>query len=510
MDENFSDENPCCILCGLQLYVRDWFDLDNPGLTCPTLWMSEFRAEGDDWMNPKLSGVGLRATRRNLAPIDPNSRYDDPNINQETVIQITLFKTIFGNDSVAPYFTTAKSFPGFGFHEACWTLLKSMYQPTDIDIRLLNNIYRSFPIQGGLINWGHDYGGRMHYSRDFNSLIPGEVPMLNRLYIHELLSEEEDLNQVFYFYSPSEIPGLTQILHESFASTSSICREQREAFEIPLHIQDPFTRLPVEILEMILMELPSKDVLHLKLASCVFSNILLPQSFFASRFNLGFEFRQILEAQKYHDKIHNWKILYVKVKELSKTHNFRNRMQIWWLILQLQDLLTESCQTPLEGPLSQSFFEPDVPDGGLICSFVSGDLRGPEQLFDDGCRALWTRHTNLPREISSLFVSFTDMDNSYICGLRFEQDNGDDICLGYIRRQSELPLATGHLTFAGDGQNVHGIKLALDKKAFRAISLLMDKERNSNWLGTPDGVPKIRLASLGSPLTALKAGFDVG
>lgn len=463
-------------------------------------------------MNPKLSGVGLRDIRPNKVPIDPNSRYDDPNLEQNSVVPITLFKTVFNNGPTIPHSTTEKSYSGFAFHDACWTLLKAVHEPNDIDIRLLNNLCRSCPIIQGLLNWGHDYSGKVQYMRDLNDLSPGQVPLLYPCYTYESMPDGGELSQASYFYNPLEIPGFTQILDDSFASTRLISQEKREAFTIPLHIQDPFTRLPVEILQIILMELPSKDVLNFKLASRVVSNIPLPGSFFASRFDPDFEFHQIFEARKYPVKSHHWKMLYMKAKELSKTHNFRNRKQIWVLLLQLQDLLTELSQRSLEGSLSRSFFEPNAPNDGLFWRFASGNLKGPEQLFTEGCRALWTRHINLPREISNIFVSFIELNGPYICGLRFQQKNGDDICLGYIYPKSEVALATGHLNLAGDGQNVHGIKLAVDDEGFRAISLLMNRELNVKWRGVPNGpygTPKMRLVNMGSDLTALKAGFDV-
>ena len=44
MDDSLSDDCPCCILCGLEIYIPDWFYSDNVDFTFDTLWISEFRA----------------------------------------------------------------------------------------------------------------------------------------------------------------------------------------------------------------------------------------------------------------------------------------------------------------------------------------------------------------------------------------------------------------------------------------------------------------------------------
>src|SRR5436189_6082914 len=153
---------------------------------------------------------------------------------------------------------------------------------------------------------------------------------------------------------------------------------------------DCFAILPLEILQEILVYLPSKDVLNLKLTSAAFAATPLSSVFWASRFQYGFEFHCVFETQKYCTQECSWKSLYLGVRSLCNNSNFRNRCRIWKIILQLEELLLALSSVSIEGSLSRSFFEPDVLSDCMSWTFATGLLREPEAFFNRGCRALWT------------------------------------------------------------------------------------------------------------------------
>ncbi|XHF99908.1 hypothetical protein AWENTII_003391 [Aspergillus wentii] len=149
----------------------------------------------------------------------------------------------------------------------------------------------------------------------------------------------------------------------------------------------------MEILDIILHHLPSRDVLNLELESARFAIIPLRESFWKSRFQRGYEFHPLFQARQYHRQGQSWGSLYSKLilKRIPRQTHYRNRSRIWGLLLRLYDLITSLSSLSLEGDASRSFFEPDAADDSLSWNFVSGGLKGLERSFDKGCRVLWNR-----------------------------------------------------------------------------------------------------------------------
>ena len=54
---------------------------------------------------------------------------------------------------------------GFPLHDLCWRILASVRPESEINVQFLFDIFRSFPIQDDIINFGHDYGGDACYER---------------------------------------------------------------------------------------------------------------------------------------------------------------------------------------------------------------------------------------------------------------------------------------------------------------------------------------------------------
>lgn len=76
-----------------------------------------------------------------------------------------------------PYWLTRPTAWGFLFHETCWRILAMVCSPGTPDVQHLFDICRSFPVDHGVLNWGHSYGGC--YLNYPTTPAPGEEPQIN-------------------------------------------------------------------------------------------------------------------------------------------------------------------------------------------------------------------------------------------------------------------------------------------------------------------------------------------
>ncbi|KAK2880156.1 hypothetical protein FQN49_000503 [Arthroderma sp. PD_2] len=396
---------------------------------------------------------------------------------------------------------------GFPLHAACWVLLKEIHHPKDINIQALNNLCRSFPVSAGHLNWGHNFGGLLEYSVGTGDLFPGEECFLTG-YIMPQMGSHDDVS---HLADPLYIPALDKILQEGTEDTIPVAQGlYRGDKHIPKG-SDPFKSLPVEIWHEILPYLLSGDILNLKLSSTVLAAMPLPNSFWASRFQRGFEFHYIFEARRFRGRKFNWKMVYLKVKDFQKTASFRNRRRIWKILLRLKVLLADVSGAHLQGRPSQSYFEPAAPKDDLTWIIASGAIQEPGSLFMRGCRALWMRTITVPCKVANIYVSFIAINEiEYISGVRFRQNNGLDVCLGYIFPKTEIPVQASCFTDGQDKCNISYLYLAVDSRGFRALSFPtgIGSKQNKLWFGHSEGTPKMRLPMKISDSMAFKAGFD--
>jgi hypothetical protein len=460
-------------------------------------------------MNPRLSGIGIRAPLADLVPTDAALRHNDPGLDPSSLMDVWLFKSTFGRESLAVPPADPENAWGFPFHDSCWGLLSALHSPKEVDIQLLNNLCRSCPQQWGQLNWGHNFGELVQYKTDPNDLLPGEECVLTaKLNIDHTAGDS--FSNSMYSSDPLDLPYLQQVLNQSFDPEKTVDQVARKNLKTAFDLQDCFALIPIEILQEILLYLPSKDVLSLKLASAVFAETPLPETFWASRFQRGFEFHCVFEARRCPAKKCSWKTLYSGVRDLQSSLGFRNRRRVWEILLQLEELLSSLSSIPISGSLSRSFFEPNAPEDCLSWTFASGAIKEPKGFFQEGCRALWTRTVVLSKVIgvSVSFVEFSGVQ--YISGLRFRQHSGADICLGYNISKNELPMDMDFLLHDQEVCSISGFHLAIDPRGVRAVSLQTSKGQVSGWLGDPRGIPKMRLIARHTSHMALKGGFDVG
>ncbi|KFZ11027.1 hypothetical protein V502_07795 [Pseudogymnoascus sp. VKM F-4520 (FW-2644)] len=320
------------------------------------------------------------------------------------------------------------------------------------------------------------------------------------------------------YSDPLNIPSLQEIFQQRFREAGGF-NKKNDADEAAWNNEAPpkvsnstdcFQLFPTEIIYNILICLPSKDVLNAKLASATFASLPLTKTFWASRFQRGFEFHCVFEAQGLRTKDYDWEAIYLGVRSLQNNPSFKNRRRIWKLLLVVEELHGRLISAELNGALSQSFFEPDAPEDKRSWKMASGALNEPETNFSNGCRSLFARTIDISFKVTGVFLTFARFNGiEYISGLRFQQYNGVNSFLGYVVSNGEIGMDVDGSLLGKDGCGISGFYLAIDSRGVRALSLLTSSGKVSAWVGEHDGIPKTRLLLNQGDILSLKAGFDV-
>lgn len=209
-----------------------------------------------------LSGVGNRELLRDVIP--PGPVPDGLPLPDDRLLSIWLMRSIFRESD--PQLEEEDAW-GFPFHHSCWELIALIRPDDPMDIQTLFDVLRSFPVQDGFINFGHDYGGDAHYKSFSGAAQVGKEPRL----VHGPTPEHQTCN-------PLEMSELRHFLEED-------SRHTELPHDVGVHAThyitgvDPLSRLPAEILQYVFVQLPTKDVLRLRLSSKACANIPLSQSF---------------------------------------------------------------------------------------------------------------------------------------------------------------------------------------------------------------------------------------
>ncbi|CAH0057833.1 unnamed protein product [Clonostachys solani] len=438
-----------CTLCGVA--VSDSFG---------EAWLKEFRviyARPPSWDDVKLSGVCLAETSdenhdRDTGIIvarclrDPRKRYDDEDLGPNSKVMVKL-----GPDAPSPDQLMPRSVArcGFAFHAACWDLLAKMGH---MDISVLFSVCFSMPIvDTAMIQWGHDYGGAAR-PQPYTNRWAGFQP--EDLFPHPKSS--------LFRSDPMNIPDLHYL-------AQCAVRFEPPAYPWPSTqaTNDVFYRLPVEILQAILTTLSSPDVARLRTASRAVACLDLPEPFWASRFQDGYEYAHIFESSPQRPR--SWKALYMFTRILERqSPALQNRARVWKLGSQIKHLHDQVEGIPCQGLPLASKFEPDyITDDREWFVASDGLLENTSDRwyhFQDGCGGLRIREMKLPTpsELFRLTVSFTVLNNrKFISGLQF------------INREGESRMSGWHL--------------ALGKSGIQAIALELDDRTGSLGLVTAGG-----------------------
>ncbi|KAF5251252.1 hypothetical protein FANTH_3687 [Fusarium anthophilum] len=467
-----------CTLCGTHILQ-----------TSADTWAKEFRAvsgvAASNWDNRSGSSI---------VPVNPNARYDDrrqvdddgfpveeEDDDHEPDVEINLVNILHPNPP--PEWRL-----GFLFHDACWSLLNFEQK---VDLRNLFLLCVSTPTGPDLLlNFGHDYGGVA--VADYEESI--EV-LVSRFKSYKDTVEVDRAN-------PLEIPSLKKAIN--FAA-----RMQQDAFQSILDRstlsadKDVFNYFPPEILDRIVMFLPSPDVHSLRLASRVFATLSLSERFWVSRFTEGHEFDYIPEV--FATPPTSWRALYLSLHIwASENMGMGNRERVWPLVQDFHKTLGQMKDVDCLGNVfANSTFQPQAPKPGPLIT-AERYVSEPGTLFMGGSRALWGRSAEFPQHLKIMLmsVSFVDLpDGSYISGLMFVGADGVFESLGYTHKSQ-----MDHIILPED-QYVKGFEVALDVRGFRAIAAITQDGTTSSWAGDPADCPRRRLIDA-EGISLIVAEFD--
>lgn len=428
--------------------------------------------------------------------------------------------TLFGDNLAVG---TRQRIWGFPFHCSCWELLNSRLETHDAarnDPQALFDVLRSFP-RRRLIEFGHDYGGVAGYDIDEDSfgildpshqpspILPGEERRLVYYRTDTALHEMQT-------HDPMHVTEICSAFEsENFnvrpVSETQPVEDQHD--DTTIRYNDPFQDLPVELLQSILSELPSLEVVSLKRSSRVFQRLPLSDTFWRSRFYSGREFEYVFEAFKHFRNLKGqWKTIYQNLRNMSKSPGLVNRRRIWDLARTLDDLVGTRLESPIcSGTRVGSYFESAAAEEEEVVWIEAHRcLRPFNRSFPTGCRELYVRNLLLPRDTINIYVSVVDiLDRTYVSGLRFQGFQGTIQQMGYIRPGNETLLT---LTTQTDPCRVTGFHLALDQRGVRGLCIVSGEAELSSWAGQHIDIPKRRLvlpASSHDGVRKLRGGFDV-
>jgi hypothetical protein len=506
---------PSCVLCGAIVIDPD-FGRTEARKEQKFKWLSEFRmlyTRSRSQASADLSGVAANddstLTLTLHIPLDPERRYDDtPRLSASEYFSINVLWLSAHQERSEVY--------GFFFHDNCWKILQETCSPREVDIPGLWRLLQSFISRRNILHWGHDYGGIYSWnpSTDGNAAWgpKNHLAQYNRAGIGNQCKRDSR-----YHKNLLDIPWLHRQLQASIKSrentnTSSHLKLNDEAINLRKQnekdARDAFYTMDAVIVEEILTQLSSKDVLALSLASRTVACLAKSQTFWKSRFRGGHEFSYVFETRVplATDQYRDWRSLYQALRDSGKSDDhhvlaLQNRARLWNLMHRVAWFLEKYEDRTLAGELLTSNSEPDYEfveafDHG---QFIFGDeLKLFPQDGDIMVRRQYTRKasidplrmfgvsvTLIPSFHTTQVIDGHDFGSKFcISGLKFHNEDGSNIELGYV-----LP---GHETFinlhlASDArQKILGFRAALNAWGIIALAVITDSSSStSTWAGEP-------------------------
>ncbi|OBT70246.1 hypothetical protein VE03_00229 [Pseudogymnoascus sp. 23342-1-I1] len=248
---------------------------------------------------------------------------------------------------------------------------------------------------------------------------------------------------------------------------------------------DPFSVLPFEILELIVVNLAVEDISQLKQASQIYAKLNLPDAFWHSRFRRGGEFEYLFESMEYEAQCKGrWRLVFLMAKKFQDRPQVRSRKRVVALAWALLDLVDRrgriSCGALDSPPSLLRLLKSTAPLDPLKWVTASRSLLPPDVNFDHGSRCLYRLTIGIPSKTTSIFISTINIFGlRYISGLRFEQESGESTYVGYIHSPSEARIIWADSRPAC----ITGFQLAQDPRGIRGIAIESAAGGLSNWVG---------------------------
>ncbi|OTB10972.1 hypothetical protein K445DRAFT_370642 [Daldinia sp. EC12] len=413
----------CDVLVDVWINPHDNLTVANPDYRLN--WLQSVRAlrTRRGLEEPFITGVGwLDIEGDVISPLEYDSSYHDYEPQQDLHHDFATHQVGYPQRIPAEYWC-------YVIHDACWELLRDR-----VDRRhrvSANNLARHLfallfntPInaESETLAPGHDYGHASQFhprageldNRYFTRVNSTSYSFITGDITEKFVPDEESLEDEVKFLQACFLP-----------SSSVIHREYSEP--------DPFLLLPRELIVLVLIHLPSRDICNLRLASRYAADLsspkLLDQMFWSSRFDPDFEMGFVFAgpSNPRPGEPADWRTLYLKVKVALKSdlfHGLRNRRRIWHVFQHMTDALyvrleNDPCldeppyHNPAHFPRQTAFAEASLHPDNI-------DTTKPLSL---SCRLfkrqdfLWPRHaSSVPKRLRASFVYSNG--KLYISGFR--------------------------------------------------------------------------------------------
>jgi hypothetical protein len=447
----------------------------------------------DESEEPRLSGVGIHLPINSsyfTMPSSYDARWDDKGrqLSDMRKVPSVQIEKKFG------VYTYQERFEGFFLHAQCSALLTEFFYPRAIPIARLIDLCRSCHDITGIQDLG--YSCKTLGTVDYGNYPWSEFAIES----HQNWIEGDLL----------KIPELEEALHNAQLGKSD--EKTIDLKQIQEAIGNCFTKLPPEILGYIMTFMYTNDVKTLS-HTCKALKIYIPAeldtSFWASRFQVPFEFGFVFEAQQFKRKLDLRSLYFKIVSAIPKSPGLQSREHIWGFIQSpISELLSLRWNSnPILQPTSEI-------EDKLRWKEVYGDLRQregrhpPQYGFKRGCKRFYRQRTLIPTLIHQIVISSIIIGNtSYITGLRFISPKGPEITLGYTAIGDNS--SPNFLDQVINATSIQGFIIALGSKGIQALRLVFNLGQLSPWVGYPDGFLKTRRLGNFKSIAALEAGFDV-
>ncbi|KAM3450632.1 hypothetical protein MY3296_005903 [Beauveria thailandica] len=456
-----------CLLCGHMVF-------DGLIRNRPT-WLNQFRILYSNNGVVSISGVGHHTNQRVdrwVAPPNYYSRWDDEGYDSPDHHRVGVLRQ-------API----EGRWGVVFHEACWALLGAAVGPVPLE-RLLD-LCKSFPVieSDYPTVWEPIFGGHVHPDHDLCVQVSDIDMEHHRLCVIRVARHD-----------PFHVPEIDELVIERDEYLAPVVLPRAQT-------SDPFARLPRELVMAIAKLLPTRDLLHLRLASSTYISVFEEQHFWASRFRPEGERCWLFESQHWDTAATDWRRLYRLTSPTHRSQAIQNRERVWRLALQFGALLAPKF-IDISPPGSTSLVM-DVGEWRIVSADVLewDPMRPYGYLSEYGCVSLHrSQNIVIPPSIDwlSFFVS-SIAGVEYVVGIKIVGACGAIVELGYMADERPVDVF---------GKQLTGLCLALGSSGVRAIQCIFDDGSHAPWIGTPDGVSHTRKLVAYGGLFAVFAGFD--
>ena len=438
---------------------------------------------------PFLTGVGIYGRHTVFADADHTVPYSDPAVS---LVPHPLSPNWVGQEIDRP---------GFGFHDACWTLLLGRVKPTvqgqepvsddtaAVAARLYDVLCCLVGDRHRILSPAQDYGGAWRIYSQGTAGIPHDGAVTDAKW--EILPADPRQTSV------GDAPLPTQ-------------PTQQAIIQLGDSSSDIFARIPGELVVAVINELPSADLCSLRLASRAVASLSspasLPNSFWYSRFGPGFEMGFYAAGRLPGLATRDWYTLYRQLQYcLARPSDYPglcNRHRMWHVLGDLSATL----QALLEGSPLEQTSDGNTSRLALNSGMVARVPREPSQVRPyprARVQLVWDAETQLspastgnssPIKISASFIRFDG--RFFLCGMRATTSTPDVT----LSRAGLIRPSTEQHFILQSGQEITKVRVICSGAGVVGAEFFIQMAESENvgsGVWHPIGVTKMPQAGLG-------------